>query len=98
MSRGEGESRRMAADAEVLIDRRRLRRKLTLWRVLGIGGLIVAAGAVGYRARAGTEVFGFSAAPSQIARISIGGFIAGMGLIFFFEKGSGTRVGTPSRR
>ncbi|GEP00363.1 signal peptide peptidase SppA [Methylobacterium haplocladii] len=67
----------MAADAEVLIDRRRLRRKLTLWRVLGIGGLIVAVGAVGYRAGVGTEVFGFSAAPSQIARISIGGFIAG---------------------
>ncbi|MBB3902349.1 signal peptide peptidase SppA [Methylobacterium brachythecii] len=67
----------MAADAEVLIDRRRLRRKLSLWRVLGIGGLIVAVGAIGYRARAGSELFGLSAAPSQIARISIGGFIAG---------------------
>ena len=69
----------MAADAEFLIDRRRLRRKLTLWRVLGIGGLIVAAGALGYRARVGTnpEGFGFGAVQNQIARISIGGFIAG---------------------
>ena len=67
----------MAADAEFLIDRRRLRRKLSLWRVLGIGGLIVAVGTVGYRARSGTEMFGFAAVKPQIARISIGGFIAG---------------------
>ena len=67
----------MAADAEFLIDRRRLRRKLSLWRVLGIGGLIVAVGALGYRARAGTDLFGFTAVKPQIARISISGFIAG---------------------
>ncbi|KAB1073239.1 signal peptide peptidase SppA [Methylobacterium planeticum] len=67
----------MAADAELLIDRRRLRRKLSLWRVLGIGGLVVAAGAVGFRIRAGTEGPLFGAVQPQIARISIGGFIAG---------------------
>jgi len=67
----------MAADAEFLIDRRRLRRKLSLWRVLGIGGLIVAVGALGYRAGANTNAFGFGAIRPQIARISIGGFIAG---------------------
>ena len=67
----------MASDAEFLIDRRRLRRKLSLWRVLGIGGLIIAIGAIGFRARAGQEIFGFSAVKPQIARISIGGFIAG---------------------
>ena len=67
----------MAADAELLIDRRRLRRKLSLWRVLGIGGLVVAIGAVGYRVRSGTEGMGFSAVRPQIARISVGGFIAG---------------------
>ena len=67
----------MAADAELLIDRRRLRRKLSLWRVLGIGGLVVAAGAVGLRVRAGTEGPLFGAVQPQIARISIGGFIAG---------------------
>lgn len=66
----------MAADAELLIDRRRLRRKLSVWRVIGIGGLIVAVGAVGYRVRGG-EGFGFTAVRPQIARISIGGFIAG---------------------
>lgn len=67
----------MAADAEILIDRRRLRRKLSLWRVLGIAGLIVAVGALGYRARSGTEILGFSTAKDQIARISIGGIITG---------------------
>ncbi|MGU3539702.1 signal peptide peptidase SppA [Methylobacterium sp. A54F] len=68
----------MAADAELLIDRRRLRRSLSLWRVLGIGGLVVAAGALGYRARTGGEAgFGLGAVQPQIARISISGFIAG---------------------
>lgn len=66
----------MAADAEFLIDRRRLRRKLTLWRVVGIGAAILAVGAVGYRARVGEGRI-FPASESQIARISIGGFIAG---------------------
>lgn len=66
----------MAADAELLIDRRRLRRRLSLWRVLGIGGLIVAVGALGYRVRAGAEGGGFAVRP-QIARISVSGFIAG---------------------
>ncbi|MGU3285895.1 signal peptide peptidase SppA [Methylobacterium mesophilicum] len=65
----------MAADAELLIDRRRLRRRLSLWRVLGIGGLIVAVGAVGYRVRTGPD--GAFAVRPQIARISVSGFIAG---------------------
>ena len=65
----------MPADAELLIDRRRLRRRLSLWRVLGIGGLIVAVGALGYRARIGGE--GAFAVRPQIARISVSGFIAG---------------------
>ncbi|MCJ2007155.1 signal peptide peptidase SppA [Methylobacterium sp. HMF5984] len=67
----------MAADAELLIDRRRLRRKLSLWRVVGIGGLVVAVGAVGLRVRAGTEGGLFGAVKPQIARISISGFISG---------------------
>lgn len=66
----------MAADAELLIDRRRLRRRLSLWRVLGIGGLIVAVGALGYRVKAGVDGGGFAVRP-QIARISVSGFIAG---------------------
>ncbi|WP_375465006.1 signal peptide peptidase SppA [uncultured Methylobacterium sp.] len=67
----------MAADAELLIDRRRLRRKLSLWRVLGIGGLVVAVAAVGLRVRAGTDGGLFAAAQPQIARISVSGFISG---------------------
>ncbi len=65
----------MAADAELLIDRRRLRRRLSLWRVLGVGGLIVAVGALGYRVRTGAD--GAFAVQPQIARISVSGFIAG---------------------
>ena len=61
----------MAADAELLIDRRRLRRKLSLWRVLGIGGLIVAVGAVGYRVRAGTEG-GFARAAADRPHLRLG--------------------------
>ncbi|GBU20045.1 MULTISPECIES: signal peptide peptidase SppA [Methylobacterium] len=67
----------MAADAELLIDRRRLRRKLSVWRVLGIAGLIVAVAAVGFRVRAGSDGRMFGAVQPQIARISISGFIAG---------------------
>ncbi|AWN51026.1 signal peptide peptidase SppA [Methylobacterium sp. 17Sr1-1] len=64
----------MAIDAELLLDRRSLRRKLSVWRAIGIGALIVAAGAVGWRAAGGR---GLSAVTPQIARISIDGFIAG---------------------
>lgn len=67
----------MAADADILIDRRRLRRNLSLWRILGIGGVIVAIAAIGYRVRAGSDGLGFFAVQPQIARISVGGFIAG---------------------
>jgi len=64
----------MAIDAELLLDRRSLRRKLSVWRAIGVGALIVAAGAVGWRAAGGR---GLSAVTPQIARISIDGFIAG---------------------
>ena len=45
-----------------------------MWRAVGVGALIVAAGAVGWRAAGGR---GLSAVTPQIARISIDGFIAG---------------------
>lgn len=67
----------MAADPDLLIDRRRLRRTLSLWRVLGIGALVIAAGAVGLRVRAGTDAPLFGSVQPQIARISVSGFIAG---------------------
>lgn len=67
----------MATDAEFLIDRRRLRRKLSLWRVVGIGSLIVAVAAIGFRTGLHRGTFSITGEQSQIARISIGGFIAG---------------------
>lgn len=67
----------MATDAEFLIDRRRLRRKLSLWRVVGIGSLIVAVAAIGYRTGLDRGTFNITGEQNQIARISIGGFIAG---------------------
>jgi len=37
----------MTLDAEAIADRRRLRRKLSFWRVVGILALILAVGTVG---------------------------------------------------
>ncbi|MGO4570599.1 signal peptide peptidase SppA [Microvirga sp. 2TAF3] len=63
----------MSIDAEAIADRRRLRRKLTFWRVTGFLALIAAIVALGYTA-ANRLGFGGSA---HVARISIHGFIAG---------------------
>ena len=65
----------MAADAELIADRRRLRRKLTLWRVLAFGALLVAVVTVGLVATRGSTSL-VNLRP-QIARISVSGFIAG---------------------
>jgi protease-4 len=62
----------MPIDAELIADRRRLRRKLSFWRVLGILGAIVAVVAIG-AAAAGRAPF--PAAQNQIARIAVDGFI-----------------------
>lgn len=64
----------MVADAEFLADRRRLRRKLTLWRVLAFAALIVAVGTAGLVATGGPGSVGIR---PQIARLSVSGFIAG---------------------
>lgn len=64
----------MVADAEILADRRRLRRKLTLWRVLAFAALIVAVGTAGLVATGGPGSVGVR---PQIARLSVSGFIAG---------------------
>ncbi|TDR87191.1 signal peptide peptidase SppA [Enterovirga rhinocerotis] len=65
----------MAADAELMADRRRLRRKLTLWRVLTFAVLMVAVVGLGILAsgRAGR----LGVAQQQIARISVTGMITG---------------------
>ncbi|HEX8168029.1 MAG TPA: signal peptide peptidase SppA [Beijerinckiaceae bacterium] len=62
----------MPIDAELIADRRRLRRKLSFWRVLGVLGAIVAVAAVG-AAAAGRAPF--AAVQNQIARIEVDGFI-----------------------
>jgi protease-4 len=62
----------MPIDAELIADRRRLRRKLSFWRVLGIVGAIAAVAAIG-AAVAGRAPF--PAAQNQIARIAVDGFI-----------------------
>ena len=65
----------MAVDAETLADRRRLRGKITFWRVLAFGALIIAAIVGGLVAT--RDSASFAAAGPQIARISVSGFIAG---------------------
>ncbi len=64
----------MSPDAEMIADRRRLRRKLSFWRVAGILGLIAAVIAVGLAA-AGRATL--TRGGAQVARISVDGFIAG---------------------
>jgi len=64
----------MSPDPEMLADRRRLRRKLSFWRVLGVLGAIAAVAAIGL-ATAGRS--SLTRGGAQIARISIDGFIAG---------------------
>nr|WP_047576933.1 signal peptide peptidase SppA [Methylobacterium sp. ZNC0032] len=64
----------MSSDADLLADRRSLRRKLTLWRVLAVLGVIVAA-VIGGLAWKGDGAADLSSA--HIARITISGFISG---------------------
>ena len=62
----------MSLDSDVIVDRRRLRRKLTFWRVLAVVIAIAAIGAVGTvvsRGRAGFTTTG------SIARVTIEGLI-----------------------
>jgi protease-4 len=64
----------MSMDAEAIIDRRRLRRKLSFWRVLGVLALILAVLALG---AAASRNVGGPFAQQQIARVSVDGFIGG---------------------
>src|SRR5580700_11783581 len=62
----------MSLDSDVIVDRRRLRRKLTFWRVLAVAIAIAAIGVVGTlvsRGRAGFTTTG------SIARVTITGLI-----------------------
>jgi protease-4 len=65
----------MALDAEMIADRSRMRRKLSFWRVAAILALILAVIVGGLVATGGSVNIADSR--PQIARISVGGFIAG---------------------
>jgi protease-4 len=66
----------MSTDAEMIADRRRLRRKLSVWRVMAVLALVVAVAAIGFRV-AGRDPSGLVEGPRHVARISISGFISG---------------------
>jgi protease IV len=61
----------MAEETEIVLDRRQLRRSVTLWRVLGIGGLALAFGAFAF----GGDKLTSLGQPQQIARVAIEGTI-----------------------
>lgn len=98
----------MAADAEMIADRRRLRRKLTLWRVLAVVALMIAVGVVGLVATRGAQV---GEGRQQIARINVSGMITGdsrtsdlfrrveestavSGVVISISSGGGTTTGS----
>jgi protease-4 len=62
----------MSLDADLIVDRRRMRRKLTFWRVLAI---VVIAGAVIGAAALVSNRAGFAGAGAYIARVTIQGLI-----------------------
>ena len=64
----------MSANADLLADRRALRRRLTLWRLLAMAGAIAALAAVGYLA-GGRDFVGKG--KEHVARIEITGVITG---------------------
>src|SRR3712207_8205443 len=81
----------MSIDAEAIADRRRLRRKLSFWRVLGFSGLIAAVAAIGYAA---ADRLGYGGVQSQIARISVGGVITGnQRLADLMERAGNAEIG-----
>jgi protease IV len=62
----------MSLDADLIVDRRRMRRKLTFWRALAVIVVILAIAAI---ATAWSERAGFAGAGSYIARVTIKGLI-----------------------
>jgi protease-4 len=64
----------MSSDADLLADRRSLRRKLTLWRLLALVGVL---GAVGIAGLAWSGRTPGSLSRAHIARVTISGFISG---------------------
>jgi protease IV len=64
----------MSSDAEIIADRRRLRRKLSFWRVLAVAALVIVVVAVGWRTAGGSFAVGGERAP-HVARVTVEGLI-----------------------
>jgi protease-4 len=64
----------MSLDADLIVDRRRMRRKLTFWRVIAIGVIVLAVAAV---AALGSNRAGFTGVRPYIARVTVEGLIRG---------------------
>src|ERR1700689_4651031 len=62
----------MSLDADLIVDRRRMRRKLTFWRVIAIGVIVLAVAGV---AVLGSNRAGFTGVRPYIARVTIEGLI-----------------------
>lgn len=62
----------MTLDADSLAERRRLKRRLSWWRVTAILGIVIAVGVVGSKSSGNASRFGFL---PQVARVSISGMI-----------------------
>jgi len=62
----------MSLDADAIVDRRRLRRKLTFWRVLA--GVVIVLG-IAWAAAAASDRIGFAGTGAYIARVTIDGLI-----------------------
>jgi protease-4 len=63
----------MSLEADYIVDRRRMRRKLTFWRVLAV--VIAIAAVIGIAGVLGRSAGGFGASGASIARIKIQGLI-----------------------
>jgi len=64
----------MSLDADLIVDRRRMRRKLTFWRVIAIGVIVLAVAAVGMLS---SNRLGLTGVRPYIARVTITGLIRG---------------------
>jgi protease-4 len=64
----------MSLDADLIVDRRRMRRKLTFWRVIAVGLIVLAIAGL---AAAASKRVGLSGVSPYIARVTITGLIRG---------------------
>src|SRR5580692_8210303 len=62
----------MSLDADLIVDRRRIRRKLTFWRIVAFGLIILAVVGVAFL---GSRRFGLTGVTPYIARVTISGLI-----------------------